>query len=264
MTYDEFYAACKKLTKREGDRTLRYGTGGMIPGVPESFMFTALASQGKALYAKDYSKILLTSQPDAVKAAKYMFDMMKDRLAASAIDPADNWEVPLVIAGREAMYQFGFWAGACFYGQLKDEQIGYFPAPKWGKKWLNLTSSTGIFMFAKAPNNDAAWKFMDFYIGGGPGVERAKSGWGLPPLKSQIKYVPQATAIQKLALSTTLAQMKNSFTPQANPYVRDAFNTAWNKYIEDALKGKYSFDDFLKKVENEVNQAIKDGMATIG
>ncbi|MGE5598000.1 MAG: ABC transporter substrate-binding protein, partial [Bacteroidota bacterium] len=250
MTFDEFYAICKKLVKREGDRTLRYATGGMIPGVPESFMFLALASQGKTLYSKDFSRILLTNQPEAVKAARYMFDLMKDRLAASAIDPADNWEVPLMIAGREAMYQYGFWAGACFYGQIPDAQIGYFPAPKWGKKWLNLTSSTGMLMFAKAPNNDAAWKFMDFYCGGPPSVERAKSGWGLPPLKSQVKYVPVATDIQKLALKVTRDQMKNSFTPQVNPYQRDAFNTAWNKYLEGALKGQYSFEEFLKRVEN--------------
>ena len=264
MTFAQYYDICKKLTKREGDRTVRYGTGGMIPGVPESFMWLALASQSKNLYSKDFSKILLTSQPEAVKAAKYMFDMMKDRLATSPIDPADNWDVPLMIAGRQAMYTFGFWAGACFYGQLPDADIGYFPAPKWGKKWLNLTSWTGMTMFAKAPNNDAAWRFMDYYCGGQPLTDRAKSGWGLPPLNSQLKYVPQDTDIQKLALKVTQDQMKNSFTPQVNPYIRDAFNTAWNKYIEGALKGQYSFEDFLKKIENDVNQTIQDGMAVIG
>ena len=260
MTFDEFYAICKKLVKREGDRTLRYATGGMLPQMPESFLFFCLASQGKSLYSKDMSKVVLTKDPEAVKIAKYMFDMMKDRLSPSPIDPADNWDVPLMIAGRQAMYQYGFWAGACFYGELKDEQIGYFPAPKWGKKWINLASTTGMLMFAKAPNNDAAWKFMDFYIGGLPAVERAKSGWGLPPLKSMVQYVPQKTEIQKLALKTTMDQMKNGIYPSFNPYLRNAFDTAWNKYIEDALKGKYSFDEFLKKLENEVNQAIQDGM----
>lgn len=263
MTFVEFYAICKKLAKREGDRTLRYATGGMLPTVPEQFIQLCMFSNGKNLYSRDYTKCLLTSQPDAVKAARYMFDLMKDRLAASPIDPADNWEVPLMIAEREAMYQFGFWAGACFYGQIPDAQIGYFPTPQWGKKWVNTGGSVmGMVMFKKAPNNDAAWKLMDYFIGGGPCVARAKSGWGLPPLKSMAQYVPQSTDIQKLCYKVTMDQMKNNFSMPSNPYVRDAFTTAWNKYIEDGLKGKYSFDEFLKKVENEVNTAIKDGMST--
>ncbi|MGE5529282.1 MAG: ABC transporter substrate-binding protein [Patescibacteria group bacterium] len=265
MTFAEFYNICKKLVKREGDRTLRYATGGMLPHAPEAFIALCLASQGKMLYNKDFTKCVLTGNPEAVKIAKYQFDMQKERLSPSPIDPADNWDVPLMVAGRQAMYQFGFWAGACFYPELKPEQLGYFPAPKWGKKWINACSTTGILMFAKAPNNDAAYKFMDYYIGGAPCIERAKSGWGLPPLKSMEKYVPQETAIQKLALKVTLDQMKNSYVQQVNPYLRGgSFDTAWNKYLEGALKGQYSFEDFLKKVENEVNQAIQDGIATAG
>ncbi|MGQ9779480.1 MAG: extracellular solute-binding protein [Bacillota bacterium] len=264
MTFEEFYQICKKLVKREGDRTLRYATGGMLPGLPEQFMQLCLISQGKTLYSKDFTRINLTKEPEAVKAAKYMFDLMKERLTPSPIDPADNWDVPLMIAGRQAMYQFGFWAGACFYPELKEDQLGYFPTPKWGKKWVNTAGAIcGMVMFKNAPNNDAAWKFMDYFIGGGPAITRAKSGWGLPPLKSLAKYVPQETAIQKLAYKVTIDQLPNSFAMPANPYVRGAFDTAWNKYLEGALKGKYSFEEFLKKVENEVNQAIQDGMATV-
>jgi hypothetical protein len=35
--------------------------------------------------------------------------------------------------------------------------------------------------------------------------------------------------------------------------------TAYQKYLADAVKGRISFDKFMKKVEDDTNRAIKVG-----
>ena len=269
MTYDQFYEIAKKLTERTGDRTLRWGAGGCFAFV-DLFLEQCLKSVGSksSLYSRDMKKVVLTGNPEVVKAAKWLLKMYKERLVPSPIDPASDWDVPLLIAGRQAMYQFGYWAGASFAeGGLTDpNKLGYFPTPKWGKNWVNTAAGcVGMFMLKSKSQAEmnASWRLMEFFGAQEPAMERAKTGTGLTPLKSLQKYIPQESPVDKLRYEVTMNQMKNVYPSVANPY-RNVLGSIWSKYLEDVLKGKITEDAFLAKVEQECNQALADAVATAG
>src|SRR5207247_9683690 len=85
----------------------------------------------------------------------------------------------------------------------KDAAVGgdktlFVPAPTWSGKQLNPTiSGTGMVMAQATKNPDAAWKFFEYYMAGAPAQARAKSGWGVPPLKSQYVQMPREADFQK-------------------------------------------------------------------
>ena len=103
---------------------------------------------------------------------------------------------------------------------------------------------------------------------GDPSIERAKSGWGVPALKSQFKLMPAESPFQQQVQKVLQRELAISDAAvRFNPYIgtsetisRNTFNSAYFKQLEAALKGQITFDQLLGNVEKEVNAAIKEGM----
>jgi multiple sugar transport system substrate-binding protein len=154
----------------------------------------------------------------------------------------------------------------------KDAAVGgdktvFLPAPSWSGKRLNPTiSGTGMVMARATKNPEAAWKFFEYYMAGGPAQTRAKSGWGVPPLKSQYAQMPQETDFQKQVQQVLQDSFKYAdYALAANPYYDDsAFDASWTSNLEQALRGSISVEQLIQNVENDVNAAISDGKAAIG
>src|SRR5438874_2922487 len=119
---------------------------------------------------------------------------------------------------------------------------------------------------AQTKDADAAWAVFEQYMGGKPAQDRAKSGWGVPGLKSMYAQMPQETAFQKQVQKVLQGELsKSDFILQFNPYIgEETFSTSWKKNLEPALKGSISFDKFVQNIEAEVNTAIADGKRIIG
>lgn len=270
LSYDEFYKICEKLVVREGDRTVRWAYDGALAGSPEMVLDMFLAQKGLSLYQDDMKHVNLTGNPEAMQIVRYMFDMALNRLVASAIDPSDVWlggnladEKP-----RSAIYQYGYWAGAMYNKPEVVDKFGYAPGPIWngGERWCG-GNVTGMVMFDSGNQelNDAAWKFMEFYNAGQPAVDRAKSGWGLPMLKSMRALVPQENQLDKDRLAVTLAQLDSGkyHVFQGNPWALTPVQNVWNTYIGEALAGNMTFEDFIATVEAEANNLLLDGASTV-
>ena len=228
-----------------------------------------LASIGKSLYPKDFSRINLTNNPAAMEAFRYSFRYSQHKLDLGPENPnPDGWSGPGFVSGKVAMTQYGYW----FLGMLNDNakasaQSQMLIAPRWkkGKHYNPTITATGWVISARAKNPDAAWEVFEWYMGGKPARDRAGIGWGVPAQLSLFDRLPQKTAVQRKAKQTLLHELKASKPAlQYNPYLvglgdNTAVASAYTKYLGDAAKGKMSFRDFMKKVETDTNRAIKVG-----
>lgn len=271
MTYQEFGDAIEQLTIRDGDRTVRWGYHGIMDGDPHQALELFLAQMGQSLYAdEELKEINIVDNPDAVEIARFIYDLAKDRLTDSPLDPADAWLGGNLAAEnpRSALYHHGYWAGAMYNSPETADLFGYAPSPLWGDQWLNGGHVAGTMMFRSDESymNDEAWKFMEYYHGGDPAIARAESGWGLPIQKSFRDMVPLSTELDRTRLEVTTNQLDsgNYYVINGNPWALEPIKTVWNKYWGQVLNDDISFDEFLARVEKESNDLILDGLNTLG
>ena len=114
---------------------------------------------------------------------------------------------------------------------------------------------------------DAAWEVIEWYSGKDAAIARAKSGWGVPALKSLYPLMPSETPFQKQVQNVLTQEIKAAnYTLQFNPYydANNANTSVWKSSLEKALRGSISFDDMIASIENANNQAIQDGVDQIG
>jgi multiple sugar transport system substrate-binding protein len=271
LRYSDLPQLAKKLTKREGDRTTRIGWGNPEGLTLVRTLQIVLAEQDQNLYKDDFSAIALTGSPKAVEFLKYVYDLAKDNVTWNPLNPSPSWAGDDFVKGQVGLVQYGYWFSG-MVSTTKDaavdgEKTLFLPAPSWSGKRLNPTiSGTGMVMAQATKNPDAAWKFFEYYMAGAPAQARAKSGWGVPPLKSQYAQMPQATEFQKQVQQVLQDSLKYAdYALAANPYYDDsAFDTSWTSNLEQVLRGSINFDQLIQNVENDVNTAIADGKAAIG
>jgi len=272
MDYSEFFEMVKQVTVHDGGRTIRWGYSGVLDELVDQALELLLAQVGESLYEDErLSKVDLVDNPEAVNVAKFIFELSKQRLTDSPLDPAEAWLGGNFAADepRSAVYQYGYWAGAMYNEPEVVDKIGYAPGPIWGNgEWLNGGHVAGTMMFKAEEQymNDEAWKFMEYYHAGGPAITRAKSGWGLPFQKSFRDMIPTVTELDRTRLNVTLDQLETGryYVINGNPWALEPIKTVWNKHIGEALKETISFEEFLGRVEKETNDLIMDGMNTLG
>jgi len=271
LRYSDLPALAKKLTKREGDRTTRMGWGNPEGLTLVRTLQIVLAEQDQKLYKDDFSAVSLAGNPKAVEFLNYVYDLAKENVTWNPLNPSPSWAGDDFVKGQVGIVQYGYWFSG-MVSTTKDAAVGgdktvFLPAPSWSGKRLNPTiSGTGMVMAQGTKNPEAAWKFFEYYMTGAPAQARAKSGWGVPPLKSQYAQMPQQTDFQKQVQQVLQDSLNYAdYTLAANPYYDDsAFDTSWTSNLEQALRGSISFDQLVQNVENDVNAAISDGKAAIG
>ncbi len=268
-TYEDLWEIALKLRKK--NKSLKW-----ILDVADSYhwidrhIMVQLASIGKSLYPKDFSRINLTNNPAAMEAFHYSFRYSQHKFDLGPENAnADGWSGPGFVSGKIAMTQYGYW----FLGMISDsggdvvKNSRLLAAPRWkGGKHLDPTiTATGWVISARTKNPDAAWEVFEWYMGGKPARDRAGIGWGVPAQRSLFDQLPTTTAVQRNAKKTLLHELPSSkVTLQYNPNLvgladNTAVASAYLKYLADAAKGKISFTSFMKKVESDTNRAIKVG-----
>jgi multiple sugar transport system substrate-binding protein len=266
LSFAEIQDLSNKVTKKEGDRILMFGYGYERAWV-DRFWMVALKELGKSLYSEGYDKIILTADEDTKKIAQWYFDMAKSKLTYSAVNPSPaGWNGTDFTAGQLAFMQYGFWFSAMAEGEKTKGQVIMLPSPNWAGKHMDPTvTATGMVMTAASQAPDATWKVFEYYNGGQPALDRAKSGWGVPGLKSMLPLIPQETEFQKQARKVLDGELGlNDGSIQFNPFLGETqVSASYAKFEEQALKGEITFEQMLKNIEDEVNAAIKDGIAAI-
>ena len=236
----------------------------------DRLVMVQLASKGRSLYPKDFSKINLTNSGAAMSAFRYWFRYSQRKLDLGPENPnPDGWSGPGFVGGKIPMTQYGYW----FLGMIHDsggaaaKNSRLLIAPTWlqGKHLDPTITATGWVISSRTKNPDATWQVFEWYMGGKPARDRAGIGWGVPAQRSLFDRLPTQTVVQRNAKKVLLHELPASaVTLQYNPYLvgladNTAVATAYQKYLADAAKGKISFAEFMKKVEDDTNRAIRVG-----
>jgi multiple sugar transport system substrate-binding protein len=267
-TYDDLWETALKLKRKNPSVRWILDIANSYAWIDRHVM-VQLASIGKSLYPKDFSRINLTNNQAALQAFQYSFGYSQRKLDLGPHNPnPDGWSGPGFVAGKVAMTQYGYWFLGMLTGNAKASgQSRLLTGPNWkGGKHLNPTiTATGWVISSQSKNPDAAWTVFEWYMGGKPARERAGIGWGVPAQLSLFDRLPSQTLVQRNAKKTLLHELPASkITLQFNPNLiglvdNTAVATAYQKYLPDAVKGRTSFAAFMKKVESDTNRAIEVG-----
>ena len=80
--------------------------------------------------------------------------------------------------------------------------------------------------------------------------------------------MPNKSPFEQATRKVLDGEIKKDIVVQFNPYLLNFEPTAvadsYSKNVEAALSGDMSFDDFLKKIEDDSNAALKDGKDSLG
>jgi len=179
----------------------------------------------------------------------------------------DGSDLSTFTAKRMAITQDGYWFGDNFAdGKALDGAIRMAPAPVMGDKRVSPSySGQGAWIPAKAKHKDEAWKMMEYFMAGPPAVDRAKSGWGLPGLKSLVPDLPQQLPFQKQAYAVAQNELQYAAPLPESPYITtDASNSALDKALQAVIKGDQTVDAACGSLTTQINKLLKQGKEQIG
>ena len=268
LTYDELRDLARKVNKKSAGKRVYWG---FVHSNNDQWIdrtaMNMLAEKNQSLYTDDFSKLVIAANPESNKVIRYLYDLAADGVNQTPIDPSPNWMGADFNEGQIAILQYGYWFSAMAESDKTKGKTVFLPAPTWsGVRRDPTMTATGWVISSQTKDADAAWSVFEQYMGGKPAQDRAKSGWGVPGLKSLYSQMPQQSDFQKQVQRVLQGELpKSDFILQFNPYIgEETFATSWKKNLEPALKGSISFDKFVQNIEAEVNTAIADGKRIIG
>jgi multiple sugar transport system substrate-binding protein len=222
--------------------------------------------QGGHLYNDDLTKIDFTT-PQAQRAFKWYVDFAQAGVGPTSLNPLpDAADYSTFAAGRMAISQDGYWYGGNFAAPDALKTVKMAPAPVMGDKpAAPAYTGQGWWIPEKAKNKDAAWKLMEYFMAGPPAEARAKSGWGLPSLKSLTDKLPQDLPYQKNAYTVVQNELKHTISLPDSPYIQtDLVNTTIDKYLQQAIKNDLTVEKACAALTDEINKALAQGKEQIG
>ena len=264
LSFDDLLAMGKKLTVRKNGQIAQYGLN-LAWGWSQHFpLLMAMAqSAGTSLFSADLKTANFTS-PEILKALQWLVDYTEAQVGTSPILTDANSPTGPFVAGRTALTTVGYWFGEQIQAD-PHHLSGYMinaPAPHWaGTRISPCIAGVGMSITTGSKNKDAAWKLMEYFMGGQPAVDRVTSGWGLNSLKHLQPMLPHATAFDRERLRVTLNDMKH-FTPlKITPYANEtAVATAISTAISSVVKGSASLGSAAGRLESTVNRLIQQGL----
>jgi ABC-type glycerol-3-phosphate transport system substrate-binding protein len=262
LLLDELLDEGKRLVKRQGAKVSVYGLNPNGLGLFTQLSWLTDLAGGK-LTSDDLASVDFSS-PEAQRALTWYLDYAKAGIGPTVLNPDPNgWDGPTFQAGRMAATLSGYWLGGLFAGDPKSAKVaGFAPAPQFdtGRRISPCFGATGLWIPKASKNKDAAWAVLEWFMAGDPAKARAAGGWGIPPLKSLQKLMPQKLPYQKEAYAVQMAEQQHFSVTSVTPYVRqDAINAVITRELPKAIKGTMSAGQFADTLNSQINAQLADG-----
>jgi len=238
----------------------QWGIGGLLQEMVEQ--------QGAHIFSEDLTEADLTS-PEAIRAIQWLIDYGKLGIGPTSLNPlAAGQDGPAFTSGEMAASMDGYW----FAGQFTAEEAANVaataslaPAPTWGKRISAVNGGVGAWIPEASDDKDAAWRVMEYFIGGQPAIDRAKSGWGLPALQSLWKYLPTEQPYQKQAAELAKSEVEFVVPLQDSPYISiDQWNPELDKGVQSGILGEKTAKEIGQEVEDRMNALLAQGKDQLG
>ncbi len=264
ITYQELYELAKKLTKKdENGNVLVFGTEFTAGWI--KFLVSDMAYIEGLSFYEDENRNKMNEDPKMRELWKFWARFQVEDLAPNVNNPSPGgWTGSSFESDRVSIVQLGYWFGANLQkNEGYNEKYGWAPTPvvtKGGTRVTNTLGATGIVMYAKTPHPEAAMEVFEWYMAGDYGIERARTGWGVPPLKSLYEYLPKDNEYNKQRLKVAFDDAKYFKPWQTNPHIAaSGFEGAWMNNIDDLVLGKITEDEFVDNYYAELNDLLADG-----
>ncbi len=263
ITYDQLLDISNKLTVRQGGKVQVYGFGPEWQWGIASSILTMVKQQGGQIYNSDLSQIDFTI-PEAQKALTWYVNYMQANIGPSSLNPlSESSDAPVFLGNRMAITQDGYWFGGNLYTAPAALQAAgrLAPAPQMGpNRFSPAYAGIGAWIPAVSKHKDEAWKLMEYFITGTPAHDRAKSGWGIPSLKSLLAEMPQALPYQKEAFQSMQNELNHVGLLPDSPYATIAsYETSIDQYLEQAAKKQISVATASQQITAAANKLLQQG-----
>ncbi|RAP75425.1 ABC transporter substrate-binding protein [Paenibacillus montanisoli] len=273
LTLPELMELSKKLTIMDGKKVKQYGlatnSGAKTEPTYDS-LIEYLLSAGVDINGEDFGSINFDNQ--AVKDyINSWLDGVKNNIGPNSVNNDQTNNGDLFFKNQAAMMIFGYWYSGVIRNDERAkshlEDFGMLPTPVApnGTRVAPTGSATGGIINAASKHPEEAWTFFEWYFGGKPADDRAKTGWGLPIFKSKMDLLPNETVFDKQVNEVLKDEMEYSNQyMKMNPYLAGGGGSIFNKYVQPLLFGKSSLDEAIKGMTKDANNAIEEAKAAAG
>ncbi len=268
MSYDELFSLAKRLTRRDSSGTVTvWGYDVDSAWVP--FLVSDMATaRGIGFYAGP-EKDVLNADPRLKDLWKYWARFPAQDVSSNSRNPNPGWQGSAFQSDRAAIAQLGYWYGAQLASDRGDlQKYGWAPTPvvRAGARRVTSTmGATGVVMEARTRVPREAFRVWEWYVGGERGAERARAGWGIPPLLSMRGLMPGATSFDRSRRAVALDDAKYFTVWQASPCITwTPFAAAYARHIDSLVRGIVSEDEFANLVCADINADLAAGRAELG
>jgi len=272
LTWPEVMELAKKLTIKDGNKIKQYGLAATEWGKTEpnfNFMLQYVLSAGAQINADDNSKMDFNVQP--VKDFINMWvDAVKSNVGPNSLNNDQTSGGDLFLSDKAAMLIDGYW----YSGVLRSNEnakthlsdFGMLPTPiaPNGKRVAPTGGATGAIINKNTKHPDEAWTFFEWFFGGKPADDRAKSGWGLPAFQSKMALLPQETDFDKQVYSVLQDELNYAGFLPVNPYLASGGWGIFDKYVQPLYFGKSSVDEAIAGMTKDANVAITEAKNAAG
>jgi multiple sugar transport system substrate-binding protein len=180
-TYDDYLEAMKKLTLRDGDKIVRWGS--MFDVAWERIQIHVNGWGGHFVDPQDATQCEMAAQP-ALEAMEWLRARIWDDRVMASFRDVENIETRQAFINQKiAMVEDGSWA-------LKDIltnaqfRIGVAPFPTGPVRHATLATTDGFGIFAGTKYPEAAWELLKFLISPDYGRAMAKAHFLQPSRRS--------------------------------------------------------------------------------
>ena len=265
---DELYTLAKKLTRR--DSTGRVTVWGYdVHGPWVQFLVSDMATSLGIGFYGDAAKSVLSDDPRLKELWKYWARFPVEDISSNLRNPNPGWQGSAFQSDRVAIAQLGYWFGAQLASDKgSTEKYGWAPTPvvrPGARRVTNTLGATGVVMYAGTAVPRQAFRVLEWYVGGDLGAERARAGWGIPPLLSLRASMPGDSAFDRSRRAVALDDAKYFTVWQASPCITwSPFATAYARHIDGLVRGVVSADRFVDLVFADVNADLSAGRDEMG
>ncbi|WP_336790358.1 ABC transporter substrate-binding protein [Paenibacillus sp. MMO-177] len=248
-TWDELKEDAIKLTKKEGDKTVRFGFGVAPELARQMFMIQAFGGkvsdeEGNATFAS----------PEALKGLQLVTDMHSvDKSSGEPKEVGAGWGGEMFGQGKASIVFEGNWAIPFLESNYKDLDYATAELPTVNGKKGTMAFTVAYVMNKESKQKQAAWQLIS-YLTGKEGMKTWTSkGFALPTRKS----VAQELGYDKDELRGAIVAGASYATPwQAGSTLPTIMNNFNNQFV-DTFMGNSKLEDAMKKAEDVANKEIK-------
>jgi multiple sugar transport system substrate-binding protein len=251
--WNDFLAAAQKLTIKNGDKTVQFGTT-MSLGAWWGWMALSQEQGGALTDTIHDPKTLTFNTPETKNALQYLQDLIYKYHVAPDTAQAGALGGDF-LTGKIAMYVGGDWD----LGSLKTAKDIHFdmaPMPKWDDKRVVPYFMGAYGMTEKTKYPDQAWEFMKWAMTDNQETLAKEQSW-IPVYKPALAKVSQPVWAPAGYQTARFDWMKYGV-------IGDLYHLKWRE-VQDKVLGptsdlifnnKITIDDAVKKMDEEANKII--------